>query len=147
MKPIKSIIASIWVVRILLLLLAASAFFVPVIGEGYSLLATNTTNIAFSVAVGIYALYLPALGTMVALHMLLSNINKGNVFVKKNTTYLTLVCAGVFLVGVISFFISLVSWVFSLISLAFLFVGLILLVLRNIFNYAVEIKEENDFTI
>jgi len=147
MKQTKSIIASIWVVRILLLIIIAAAFCVPYIAKGYSLLATNSEAITFQISVGIYVLLLPTFATMISLHFLLSNIKNGNMFVKRNITYLTLVCIGVFLVGVICFFISFVSWVFSLISLAFLFSGVILLVLRNVFSHAVEIKEENDFTI
>ena len=147
MKPSKSIIVSLWFVRILLLLLVVGAFFVPLISKSYSMLATNSDVITFPISIGIYALALPMVATMGILNALLTNIKNGNTFVKKNITYFTLVCIGVLLMGVISFFVSLVSWVFSFFSLAFLFSGIIFLVLRNVYSHAVDIKEENDFTI
>ena len=147
MKPSKSIIVSLWFVRILLLLMVVGAFFVPMVSKSYSLLATNSDAITFPISVGIYALELPMAATMGILNALLTNIKNGNTFVKKNITYFTLVCAGILLTGVISFFVTLVSWVFSFFTLAFLFSGVILLVLRNVYSHAVDIKEENDFTI
>lgn len=147
MKAVKSIVASIWVVRFLLLFLFASAFFIPMLGQLYSQLANNGTDISLPISVGLYCLLLPALGTLFSLHMLLINIKKGNMFVPRNIKYLTMICIGVFLVGIICSVVSFVSWVFAFIAIAFLFVGLILLVLRNVFSHAVDIKEENDFTI
>lgn len=147
MKSNKSIIVSIWVVRLLILFLFFSAFFIPMLGKLYSQLAGNGTDISVQISVSLYCLLLPALGTLSALHMLLINIRKGNMFVPQNIKYLTIICIGVFLVGIICSVVSFVSWVFAFIAVAFLFVGLILLVLRNVFNNAVNIKEENDFTI
>lgn len=45
MKPSKSIIVSLWFVRILLLLMVVGAFFVPMVSKSYSLLATNSDAI------------------------------------------------------------------------------------------------------
>lgn len=147
MKSVKSIIASIWVVRVIMLILCISVFFIPLMAQGYSLLANGNNDIALPIMAGFYLLFLPSLGTMTVLHILLNNIKKGDMFVDKNIKCLTLICIGLFLVGLICAVIGIVSWIFAFISIAFLFVGLILLVVRNVFSHAVELKQENDFTI
>ena len=147
MKPVKSIIASIWVVRVIMLILCVAVFFIPLMAQGYSILANGDKNITLPMMVGFYFLFLPSLGTMTVLHILLNNIKKGDMFVVKNIKCLTIICIGLFLVGIICAVIGLISWIFAFISIAFLFVGLILLVVRNVFSHAVELKQENDFTI
>ncbi|MEE1155381.1 MAG: DUF2975 domain-containing protein [Acutalibacteraceae bacterium] len=147
MKKSKSIFASMWVVRIIILLMATSAFFMPTVGSYYNQLANHGVDITFPITIGLYILLIPAMATMVALHFLLNNIKKGNMFDKQNIAYLTLISVGLFIIGAICLGIATFSWVFSLISAAFLFVAVILLVVKNVFKQAVNIKEENDFTI
>lgn len=146
-KKSKSIFFSILVVRVLIAVIFISAFFIPLISKAYIIISKSSTDISTQVTIGLYCLVLPALATMVALHLLLSNIKKGNVFVKKNISFLTMIFIGVTMVGIICAFMAPISWAFAFTAIAFLFVALILLVLRNIFDYAVAIKEENDFTI
>lgn len=146
-KKSKSIFFSILVVRILIAIIFLSAFFIPLISHSYVVISNSPTDISMPVTIGLYCLVLPALYTLIALHFLLNNIRKGNVFVKKNTSFLTMIFIGLILVGVICAFMAPISWAFGFTAIAFLFVALILLVLRNVFDYAVAIKEENDFTI
>lgn len=147
MKSVKSIIASIWVVRVIMLILCIAVFFIPLMAQGYSLLANGNNDITIPMMVGFYFLFLPSLGTMTVLHILLNNIKKGDMFVDKNIKCLTFICIGLFLVGLICAVIGIVSWIFAFVSVAFLFVGLVLLVVRNVFSHAIELKQENDFTI
>lgn len=147
MRKLKSIFFSILVVRALIAILFISAFFIPLISKAYVEISNSPTDISVQITIGLYFLELPAMATMVALHLLLTNIKKGNVFVKKNTTFLTAIFIGLILVGVICAFMAPISWAFGFTAISFLFVALILLVLRNVFDYAVAIKEENDFTI
>lgn len=146
-KKSKSLFFSILVVRALIAVIFISAFFIPIISRAYVALSNSPTDVSIPITIGLYCLELPALSTMLALHFLLNNIKKGNVFVKKNISFLTMIFTGVTLVGIICAFMAPISWAFGFTSVAFLFMGLILLVLRNVFDYAVTIKEENDFTI
>lgn len=147
MKSVKSILASIWIVRILLCILLLSIFAIPFLAQCYNYLVNTSENISDVISIGLYALWLPAIIVLALLHKILMNIKKGVIFEKTNIDYLTIICLGLFLVGIISLIISLVSVPFAFVSLAFVFVGIILLVVRNVFKYAIEIKEENDFTI
>ncbi|MEE1282481.1 MAG: DUF2975 domain-containing protein [Acutalibacteraceae bacterium] len=147
MKKSKSIFLSILVVKLLIAVLFISTFFIPLLSKAYVIISNSPTDISTQVTIGLYCLELPAIATMIVLHLLLSNIKRGNVFVKKNTSFLTVIFIGLILVGVICAFMASISWAFAFTSIAFLFVALILLVLRNVFDYAVEIKSENDFTI
>ncbi len=147
MNNSKSILASIWVVRIIMLLMLTSTFFMPTVGSYYNQLANHSTDITIPVTIGFYILLIPGNITMIALHMLLMNIKKGNMFNDQNIAYLSLVCAGLFIIGAICLGIATFTWVFSFASAAFLFVGVILLVVKSVFSQAVAIKQENDFTI
>ncbi len=147
MRKSKSIYFSILVVKVLIAIIFASSFVIPLVSKTYIAISNSSDDIFLSVTIGLYCLVLPSLATLISLLFLLINIKKGNVFVKKNTNYLTAIFIGLTLVGIICAFMGLISWGFIFTSIAFLFVAMILLVLRNVFDYAVTIKEENDFTI
>jgi len=82
-----------------------------------------------------------------SLNQLLSNIKKEMVFIKKNVQILRRISWCCLIVALLFLLGSLFSVVFLLMSLMAGFVGLILRVVKNVFQTAVEIKAENDFTI
>lgn len=147
MSNSKSILASIWVVRIIIFLIFASVFIIPTLGNYYSQIANQNADISLPVTIGFYILLIPANSTMITLHMLLMNIKKGNLFSEQNIAFLAMICAGLFIIGGISLIMAIFSWIFSFVSVAFLFVAVILLVIINVFKQAIIIKQENDFTI
>ena len=95
----------------------------------------------------LYISVLPGLVCDVVLFLLLRNIVKGNIFEKRNVTFLRVLSWCCIFVGVeyIVFGSQYLSmWLFSF---AALFFGIILRVIKNVFETAVEIRMENDFTI
>ena len=84
---------------------------------------------------------------MRCLHRLLRNISEEEVFIQENVRSLRIMswcliaAALVYLVG------SLFDWYLVVFAAAAAFVGLILRVVKNVFAQAVELKNENDFTI
>ena len=94
-----------------------------------------------------YASGVPAAVVLFCLHRLLRNISEEEVFIQENVRSLRIMswclmaAALVYLVG------SLFDWYLVVLAAAAAFVGLILRVVKNVFAQAVELKNENDFTI
>ena len=94
-----------------------------------------------------YASGVPAAVVLFCLHRLLRNISEEEVFIQENVRSLRIMswcliaAALVYLVG------SLFDWYLVVSAAAAAFVGLILRVVKNVFAQAVELKNENDFTI
>jgi len=94
-----------------------------------------------------YACAVFVMGALAVLDRLLSNIRKGNVLVSQNVTCLRIIswcCFGVALVLVAGGYQYLS---FLVIGLLAGFAGLVLRAMKNVFQHAVEVKQENDFTI
>lgn len=86
---------------------------------------------------------------LVFLYRLLNNISKKTVFVKENTNMLRLISWCCFLAAAILFiwgFLSFVEVIF-LAGFTIGFMGLVLRILKNVFEEAVSMKEESDYTI
>jgi len=86
---------------------------------------------------------------LVFLYMLLNNISKKKVFVQNNIALLRKISWCCFAVSAVMF-----AWGFmAFLEVAFLagftvgFMGLVLRILKNVFEEAVTIKEESDYTI
>ena len=98
----------------------------------------------------IITLYLAAAAALViviALDRLLSNIRQGKVFTSGNVKILRLISYCCFAVSVIFIYFSILRPFAWLVVIAAAFFGLILRVIKNVFEQAIVIKEENDFTI
>ena len=95
----------------------------------------------------IITLYLAALVIVIALDRLLSNIRQGKVFTSGNVKILRLISYCCFAVSVIFIYFSILRPFAWLVVIAAAFFGLILRVIKNVFEQAIVIKEENDFTI
>jgi len=81
------------------------------------------------------------------LFRLLNNISKQVIFVSQNTKYLRRISWCCFLIaGILLVFGIWVTWS-VLVAFVAGFIGLILRILKNVFEEAVSIREENDYTI
>lgn len=103
----------------------------------------------------LYAALIPAFLALVTLFSLLTNMKNGNIFIHKNVSYLRILSYCCFAETVIFFVFSILcnyaitgTSIFGLLlSFASAFFGLILRVIKNVFDAAIEIREENDYTI
>ncbi len=87
------------------------------------------------------------IGITVSLYRLLTNIKNDRVFVKENTKCLRRISWECMFSGLALVIFGLWRYFFFGFAFAFVFMGLIMRVLKNVFEKAVEIKSENDFTI
>lgn len=107
-------------------------------------------NAAFSSLLAVlFASALPGLLCDLTLFALLMNIRAERVFVARNVTYLRVLSWCCFLVGAEYLLFSFRYQFLSLFFIAFaaLFVGMILRVIKNVFDQAIALREENDYTI
>ena len=126
-------------------------FFVPFVADWYEGVSEGMGLIGGSVyvpmMVTLYVCEGLAVWAVAELHILLKNISKGEVFVERNTRCLRGISWACLLAG--GAFGIMALWRFLVFLPAFFAVmfGLIMRVLKNVFEQAVEIKSENDFTI
>jgi len=130
------------------------AVFIPAIAEWYEYEMSSEANGIFDrstmfipMCITLYVCDALALAALWKLHILLRNISKDEVFTDKNTAclrWISWICMGV---GVIMMIFGLWSSIFIFFGMCALMFGLIMRVLKNVFEKAVEIKSENDFTI
>lgn len=81
------------------------------------------------------------------LHRLLTNIRKQEIFVDSNVTCLRVIswcCFGIAVLFLVLGFWRSLAWI---VTFAAAFFGLIMRVLKNVFALAVELRQENDYTI
>ncbi|MBQ7521562.1 MAG: DUF2975 domain-containing protein [Clostridia bacterium] len=147
MKVTKSVMFCLWTVRIFIAVSVVSLFFIPRIAEYYSMVASQGKDISLIITVVLYVLVIPAIATLSAMYLLLKSIVRNDIFTLKNVRYLNVITVCLFIVGIICGIVAFMTSFFAFISIPFLFMGLVLLVLRNVFSQAVEIKSENDLTV
>lgn len=94
-----------------------------------------------------YACCVIALVALWKLNRLLTNIKNEDVFIENNVAILRAISWCCFLVAAILLLGSFSSLVFLLLSVMAGFIGLILRVVKNVFEAAVHLKNENDYTI
>lgn len=140
-----SLIASILMTAAIAILIVIACFILPRLCEIYSIYrgGLDCTNLMTA----LYVSALPGLICCGALIVLLANIKRGEIFLPKNVTMLQIISYCCIFVGLeyLAFCYNYISMV--LISFAALFFGLILRVIKNVFDKAIELREENDYTI
>ena len=126
--------------------------FVPTIAEWYDTfidpcgLITNT-SIVLPMSLCMYFCGVMVIGITVSLYRLLGNISQERVFIPENTKCLRRISWECMLAGFALLIFSLWRFIFIAFAFVAVFMGLIMRVLKNVFENAVEIKSENDYTI
>ena len=142
----KSVLLSSILVKIVFVLLIGSAFFLPQLVKWYDAVSLRE-SVFIPLTITLYATLIPALIAIISLNKLIGNIDKETIFIDQNVKMLRIIswcCFAVSLIyGIFGFFI-LLSFI---ICFAAAFFGLILRVIKNVFEQAIEIREENEFTI
>lgn len=95
----------------------------------------------------IYTGAVPAAGALWDMNRLLHNIRGNQVFVRSNVVILRRLSWYCMAAAVVCIFGGLVYLGFSMVGAIAAFIGLILRVVKNVFAQAVELKDENDYTI
>ncbi len=140
-----SLYASMVLTSFLFVFIIVACIFLPKILEVFSNFRGGLDCTDLMIA--LYASSLPGLICTASLLKLLSNIKKDEIFVHMNVTLLRVLSYCCMFVGIeyIIFANRYISMLFF--AFAALFIGLILRVIKNVFDKAIEIREENDYTI
>lgn len=145
-KP-RSLMLSRIMTVIFLLLLAAGAAGLPWLLRWYIGYSAKSQLILTPVMVSLWACALPAFVALICLGKMLKNIAHDRVFVRENVRALRLIswcCFAVSLVFLSFFFYYILGLILAILAA---FAGLVLRVVKNVFEQAVAIKEENDLTV
>lgn len=126
-------------------------FFVPALVKYYESASAAVGllkgSIFIPMCVGLYTAELFGFIALLSLNRLLVNIGRENVFIKENVSCLRSISWMCMLAACSFAVMALWRIIFILPALFAAMLGLILRVLKNVFEKAVEIKSENDFTI
>ena len=95
----------------------------------------------------VYVSAAPSAVLLLYLNRLLSRIHKGEFFSEANIFSLRLISWCSFCVAIVTLLAGLFYLSFLLVAVAFAFIGLIVRVVKNVFEQALAIKEENDLTV
>ena len=130
------------------------AFFIPTIAEWYHYMMTvevagilDRDTMELPMCITMYLCDALALAALWNLHIPLRNISRDEVFIPKNTSCLRRISWICMAAGAALIIFGLWSSIFAFIGMVAIMFGLIMRVLKNVFEKAVEIKSENDFTI
>ena len=145
-KP-KSLLLSVVVVRIVLALLFISLFLIPLLINYYLNYTGKLDTLYLPLLIILYASAIPAFITLFSLDKLLRNLGKNIIFEEINTKLLRIISWCCFSICLMFFAHGFYFTISFFISFAAGFISIILRVLKNVFEHAVEIKHENDFTI
>lgn len=133
---------------ILLFTVLGLAYFIAVwydtisVGEGII-----KSSVVLPLTVGIYICDVFGIIAVFSLNKLLSNIAKDMVFTEENTKCLRLISWCCVFAGLVMLILALWRYVLGVGAFFAMFMGLVMRVLKNVFEKAVEIKSENDYTI
>ena len=133
-------------------LVVIMTFFLPSICRWYEDISLGTglfgsAGIVIPMCISLYICEIFALTALYSLHVLLGNINRNEVFIPQNTACLRRISWACMLAGCSLFIFGLWRFIFILAAFLAVMFGLIMRVLKNVFEKAVEIKSENDYTI
>ena len=97
--------------------------------------------------IAVYILDILAYAALFLLYKLLCNIHKSKVFISENVRYLRLLSWCCFIVSFVCCILTFFYLPFILLVTGTAFMALILRVIKNVFTEAIEIKQENEYTI
>lgn len=142
----KSLILTLVIDRIGVVVWFVCLFFVPQLARWYDLYSRKD-SIFIQFVVLVYLAMIPAIIILILLDRLLSNICAGKIFEHSNVTFLRIISYCCFAISLISAIMVIWRVLALVIFLAFAFIGLLLRVLKNVFEQAVVLREENDLTV
>lgn len=146
----RSVILSQVIIKVMYLLIIICCIIAPKLVRLYDervLVEAGLPSVYTPLLVTLYCCVPPALIALLSLDLLLFNIQRGETFIKKNVEYLRIISWCCFLGSAIFIYFSFLRPFALAIVVAAAFLGIILRVVKNCFEEAVALREENDFTI
>lgn len=132
--------------KILFICLVVAVFFIPSFAKWYDKVSSQE-SICIPLCICLYITCIPAFILLFNLHKVLSNIKMGTVFSKDTVLRLRILSYCCFFVSVFWMPLAYLRPLLIIVSAVAAIMGLILRVLKNVFDGAVQLKDENDYTI
>ena len=127
-------------------------FFIPAISQWYedfsdSIGILSNKSVVIPMCIGLYIVEIMAFICLWSLHILLRNISRNQVFIPQNTSCLRRISWTLMIAGAAFTAIGIWRSICFFPAVCVIMLGLVIRVLKNVFEEAVEIKSENDYTI
>ena len=130
-----------------LILCVISLFVMPYAARVYRELTIMDNDVTVPLLITFYTCAAVGMFILVILDRLINNIRKGNVFIEDNVKYLRILSYACLVISVITLIFAAFRFLACIITFSSLFFALILRVIKNCFEEAVRLREENDYTI
>ena len=145
----KSVMLTSVLVKVVYVLVAVCCVIAPFLVKRYDSLvvASGQESVYFPVLITLYCAVPFAVAALVCLDVLLRNIRKEQPFITQNVTMLRIISYCCFAEVLVFVYLAVLKPFVITILVACAFMGLILRVVKNVFEQAIRIREENDFTI
>lgn len=149
MKKNESAILTSILIKIVYALAAVCCFMAPYMVEHYDrmVVAKGDPSVFTPLLITLYCAVPAAIIALVCLDMLLKNIIRNQPFIGGNVKLLRIISYCCFAEALVFVYFSTLKPFALIVVIACAFMGLILRVVKNVFEHAVAIREENDFTI
>ena len=145
----KSVVLTSVLVKVVYGMVAVCCVIAPFLVGRYDSLvvASGQESVYVPVLITLYCAVPLAVVALVCLDVLLRNIRKEQPFIAQNVTMLRRISYCCFGEALVFVYLAVLKPFAVVVIIACGFMGLILRVVKNVFEQAIEIREENDFTI
>ena len=136
-------------IKIVYALAAVCCVMAPYMVEYYDrmIIAKGEPSVYVPLLITLYCAVPAAVIALICLDKLLNNIIKNQPFVSQNVKLLRIISYCCFAEALVFIYFATLKPFALIVIIACAFMGLILRVIKNVFEHAVAIREENDFTI
>lgn len=145
----KSVILTSILVKVVYGLVAVCCVVAPFLVKRYDslVIASGQESVYLPLLITLYCAVPFAVAALICLDVLLRNIRKEQPFITQNVTMLRIISYCCFAEVLVFAYFTVLKPFAVVVLVACGFMGLILRVVKNVFEQAVRIREENDFTI
>ena len=147
MKNDRSLNFTILAVKAAFVLCVIAVVVMPYAAEVYKSLQMSEDDVTVPLLITFYLCAAAGFVILFLLDRLLANIKKGEIFTEANVKALRILSYCCFFISAVTLVFAHFRFLSFIVTFAAAFFALILRVLKNCFEEAVRIKEENDFTI
>lgn len=134
-------------IKTAIVLCFGALFVMPYAAQIYKQVSLMNDDVTVPLLITFYSCAAVGFVILFVLDRLVSNISKGQVFVSGNIKLLRILSYCCFVIALITLIFARLRIIVFVITFAAAFIGLILRVIKNCFEEAVRLREENDFTI
>ncbi|MBP1545162.1 MAG: DUF2975 domain-containing protein [Oscillospiraceae bacterium] len=134
-------------IKVALVLCTGALFAMPFAAQMYKQISIMNDDVTVPLLITFYSCAAAGFVILFVLDRLVGNIRKGEVFIPQNIKYLRILSYCCFIIAVITLIFARFRLLAFIVTFAAAFIGLILRVIKNCFEEAVRLKEENEFTI